>query len=103
MGSSVFEGCTGLTSVIIGNGVTSIGSSAFQGCTGLTEIEIPNSVTSIGSSAFDGCTGLTSITFENKTGWKAGSTTITEAQLSDPATAATLLKDTYRLRAWKRS
>ena len=43
-----------LTSITIGNSVTSIGSWAFDGCSGLTSVTIPNSVTSIGSSAFDG-------------------------------------------------
>ena len=65
IGSYAFEGCTGLTSVIIGNGVTSIGNSAFSGCTGLTSITIPNSVTSLGNGAFSSCTGLTSISIPN--------------------------------------
>lgn len=50
-----FYGCTGLTSVIIGNGVTSIGSCAFEDCSSLTSIIIPESVTSIGDEAFLGC------------------------------------------------
>ena len=60
--TSAFKGCTGLTSVTIGNSVTSIGWGAFQGCKGLTSITIPNSVTIIDWDAFNGCTGLTSIT-----------------------------------------
>lgn len=63
--SAVFPNCSGLTSVIIGNGVTSIGGSAFQGCSGLTSITIPNSVTSIGRSAFANCSGLTNIIIPN--------------------------------------
>jgi hypothetical protein len=51
-----------LTSVTIGNSVTSIGTSAFQGNTALTSVTIPNSVTSIGTYAFY-VTGLTSVTF----------------------------------------
>ena len=62
IGNYAFQGCTGLTSVKIGNGVTSIGNFAFNGCTGLTNITIPNSVTSIGYRAFEGCTSLTIIT-----------------------------------------
>ena len=58
---SAFYGCTGLTSVTIGNGVKSIGDHAFNGCTGLTSVTIPDSVTSIGEYAFRG-TGLTSVT-----------------------------------------
>ena len=49
-----------ITSVTIGNNVTSIGNYAFYVCTGLTSVTIPNSVTSIGNSAFSGCTKLTS-------------------------------------------
>ena len=60
-----FEYCTGLTSVTIGNSVTSIGGFAFSGCSGLTSITIPDSVTSIGSYAFYCCTGLTSVTIGN--------------------------------------
>ena len=55
IGDYAFHGCTGLTSVTIGNSVTRIEGSAFYECTGLTSIEIPNSVTSIGNGAFSNC------------------------------------------------
>ena len=61
IGDYAFRGCSGLTSVTIGNRVTSIGEEAFYGCTGLTSVTIPNSVTSIGSGAFSGCSSLTSV------------------------------------------
>ena len=38
-----------------------IGVSAFKGCTGLTSVTIPKGVTSIGSRAFEDCTGLKKI------------------------------------------
>ena len=65
IGDSAFYGCSGLTSITIGNSVTSIGDSAFNGCTGLTSITIPDSVTSIGDYAFYVCSGLTSVTIPN--------------------------------------
>ena len=62
IGSSAFEDCSGLTSVIIHDSVTSIGDWAFHGCSGLTSITMPDSVTSIGNGTFYKCSGLTSIT-----------------------------------------
>ena len=59
---SAFDGCRGLTSITIPDGVTSIGDFAFSGCSGLTSMTIPDSVTSIGDSAFSDCSGLTSMT-----------------------------------------
>ena len=58
IGDYAFRGCSGLTSVTIGNNVTSIGGFAFEGCSGLTSITIPDSITSIGNYAFSGCSGL---------------------------------------------
>ena len=52
VGYSPFYNKTELTSVTIGNSVTSIPKNVFRGCSGLTNITIPNSVTSIGDYAF---------------------------------------------------
>ena len=56
---------SGITSVSISNGVTSIGYWAFADCTSLTSVTIPDSVTSIGYCAFNGCTSLISATILN--------------------------------------
>ena len=51
-----------ITSVVIGNGVSSIGNRAFFKFPDLTAVTIPDSVITIGNSAFSGCRGLTSVT-----------------------------------------
>lgn len=51
-----------ITSVVIGNGVTSICGNAFKQCPNLTSASIASTVTSIGNSAFNSCTNLTSVT-----------------------------------------
>ena len=61
IGDKAFRGCSRLTSLTIPSGVTSIGDWAFSGCSGLTSLPIPSSVTSIGGFAFNDCSGLTSI------------------------------------------
>lgn len=61
IGDSAFQGCAGLTNVVIGNSVASIGKRSFSYCTGLTNVVIGSSVASIGKDAFYGCTGLTSV------------------------------------------
>ena len=65
IGERAFDGCSGLTSVVIPNSMTRIGNYAFYGCTGLTSVTIPNSVTSIGDYAFCECSGLASIIIPN--------------------------------------
>jgi hypothetical protein len=59
--SSVFYGCTALTSLNIGNNVTKIPNYVFRNCRNLTSVTIPNSVTSIGKGAFSICYALTSV------------------------------------------
>ncbi len=62
-----FQNCSGLTSILLPNSVTTIGNSAFYNCSGLTgSLTIPNSVTSIGIETFYGCSGFTgSLTIPN--------------------------------------
>ena len=62
-----------LTSVLIGNNVTSIGENAFSVCKGLKSVSLPNDILSIGNNAFDENTKLyvnkvskTLLTFWNK-------------------------------------
>ena len=61
IGSYAFYGCSGLTSLTLPAGITSIGYGAFNGCSGLTSLTLPDGVTSIYFDAFAGCSGLTSI------------------------------------------
>ena len=61
IGEYAFKGCSGLTSLTLPAGITSIGDVAFSGCSGLTSLILPASITSIGSYAFSSCSGLTSI------------------------------------------
>ena len=65
IGNFAFSDCENLTSVVIGNSVTSIGNSAFSGCENLTSVVIGDSVKSIGDYAFSDCSGLTCITIPN--------------------------------------
>jgi hypothetical protein len=60
--SSAFESCTSLTSVTLGSSVATIGTSAFENCSGLTSVTLGNSVATIGTTAFYNCTSLPSIT-----------------------------------------
>lgn len=60
-GSSIFEGCTSLTSVTLTN-PTTISTSMFKNCSSMTSYTIPETVTKIGALAFVG-TSITSIHF----------------------------------------
>ena len=56
-----FSGCSGLTSIDIPSGITTIGESAFTDCWSLSSVTIPNNMTTINNSLFYNCSGLTSI------------------------------------------
>ena len=66
IGSSAFENCSHITSVVIPEDVQVIRSEAFFGCTSLVSIKIPEGVTFEetdlwGGGVFEECTNLTSI------------------------------------------
>lgn len=54
-----------ITSVIIGDNVTSIGGGAFQNCRDITYTNFGSNVTTIGSYAFAFCRGLSTIDISN--------------------------------------
>ena len=57
----IFKNSYYLSYISLSSNITSIGQSAFLGCTSLTSVVIPASVTSIEGYAFKGCTSLTSV------------------------------------------
>ena len=61
IGKYAFLHCRWLTRIVIPEGVTSIGEKAFSGCKSLSNLVIPESVTSIGWGAFAVCSSLTSL------------------------------------------
>ncbi|MCF2611321.1 leucine-rich repeat domain-containing protein, partial [Prevotella copri] len=61
IGDDAFRDCSGLTSLNLPAGITSIGSYAFYHCSGLTSLNLPAGITKIGFGTFEGCSGLTSL------------------------------------------
>lgn len=61
-GYSPFSGKDSLTSVVIGDWVTTIPRHAFRGCDSIASIVIPESVTLIDECAFYNCTNLEEVT-----------------------------------------
>ncbi len=74
---------TGLTEIIIPNGIETIPQGAFKDCTSLTTVVIPSTVTTIKTEAFYGCSSLQNAYFAGtETQWNAinkqtGNTTLT--------------------------
>lgn len=64
IGSGAFA-ASGLTNVVISNGVPSLGASSFDACDSLLSVTIPDTVTSIGPYAFGYCYELASVTIPN--------------------------------------
>jgi hypothetical protein len=54
----MFQGCVGLTSIKMPNGLKMIGNELFSDCISLTSIVLPDSLISIAGNAFNNCTAL---------------------------------------------
>lgn len=63
--TSLFSGCSSLTSIVLPDKLTSLPIACFQQCSALENIVLPNSITSIASSCFKGCSSLTNIVLSN--------------------------------------
>lgn len=50
-----------ITSVVIGDGITTIGNYAFSNVSNLASVTLPSSLTAIGQSVFSSCTSLASV------------------------------------------
>ena len=64
VGEYAFYGCSGITTISIGDNVETIGPGAFYECTGLVNAYLAN-VQYISSIAFASCTSMTEITLPN--------------------------------------
>lgn len=58
---SAFNGCTGITSITLPDGIDTIPVNAFSGCTMLKEVTLPKELLKIDRAAFYNCTALDSI------------------------------------------
>ena len=63
--SNVFDGCSAIRTVVIGDDVKNIPSNLFYGRTSLQKVEIGENVTRINDQAFYNCQGLQSINIPN--------------------------------------
>lgn len=82
IGDKAFEGCKGLTSIVMPDGVVSI-ECAFRHCTGLTTITIPGSITHIAGFAFQACKNITDVYYTgSQEDWDALSNSLDSSGLS---------------------
>lgn len=118
IGDCAFQGCIGITQLTLNEGLVTIGFRAFYAYTvswalekyPLGSIVIPSTVTQIWGGAFSGFS-ISSATFNDPVGWEVhangmtqstGWTKLTEANLSNPATAANYLDKQYHGHYWKK-
>lgn len=74
IGGYAFDGCTALSSVTLGNSVETIKGYVFRNCTSLASISLSSSLSSIEFNAFENCTALESIVIPDSVQIIKGST-----------------------------
>ena len=60
-GDGVFQGCTGITSIVLPDKLTAVCRDTFNGCTSLEKVTVGKHVVTINSYAFTGCIALKEI------------------------------------------
>jgi len=65
IGDNAFRNCQNLTSITIGDNITSLGKRAFYACNKLNEITITPAVIAIGDYAFSDCSSLKHVNMSN--------------------------------------
>lgn len=65
IGRYAFSNFKKLQNLSLGNGIKKIGSTAFENCESLQEVTIPEQVTEIGWYAFQGCSSLKKVNLSN--------------------------------------
>ena len=67
VGKFAFRFCTGITKIVVEEGITAIEDYAFIGCSGVTAIELPASLERVGRGAFVGLPNLTYLVCKSTT------------------------------------
>lgn len=63
----LFQNCTSLTTVTLGENITELGNFAFSGCTSLTTVNASSNLVKLGNSIFASCSALVSIDLSSVT------------------------------------
>ena len=67
VGKFAFRFCTGITKIVVEEGITAIEDYAFVGCSGVTTIELPTTLERVGRGAFVGLPNLTYLVCKSTT------------------------------------
>ncbi len=62
-----FINCSGLTSIVLPDSVTSLGNRAFRNCTGITSFSFPPNVSRLENQVLEGCSGLETVNISDAT------------------------------------
>lgn len=98
LGASSFEGCKGLTRLVLPNSINALNSRAFRECTNISELQLPNATSTIGDYVFENCSSLTKVelpeglTFTGKGEFK---NCLNLSSVSIPSTMQTIGDETF--------
>ena len=107
LGVETFYFCINLKTVVLPDGLQEIEDGAFDSCKALERIELPATVKRINANAFKNCEKLKTVVFKETDGWRyyglnSSGDYFSAEIISDAATAARYLTDTFRDYIWEK-